>query len=99
MIGHENTNVPVKHFPGNKPSTTILLNEVSPESLGFLIATFEHRVLCEAALLNINPFDQFGVELGKQLCNELLPLLENKSESTTLDSSTSGLLKVIAERG
>jgi Glucose-6-phosphate isomerase len=60
-----------RHYPGNRPSTTILLDQVNPRSLGALIAFFEHRVFANAVLLGINPFDQFGVELGKEMAKGL----------------------------
>jgi len=78
-------------FPGNRPSTTLLLDELTPRSLGSLIALFEHRVFVSGALWRINSFDQWGVELGKALCNELLPRLAS-GDTTGLDGSTAGLL-------
>lgn len=78
-------------FPGNRPSTTLLLDELTPRSLGALIALFEHRVFVSGALWRINSFDQWGVELGKALCNELLPRLAT-GDTTGLDGSTAGLL-------
>jgi glucose-6-phosphate isomerase len=78
-------------FPGNRPSTTLLLDELTPRSLGALIALFEHRVFVSGALWRINSFDQWGVELGKALCNELLPRLAS-GDTTGLDGSTAGLL-------
>ncbi|OWR01427.1 glucose-6-phosphate isomerase [Sphingopyxis witflariensis] len=60
-----------RNYPGNRPSTTILLNQVTPRSLGALIAFYEHRVFASAVLLGINPFDQFGVELGKEMAKGL----------------------------
>ena len=98
MIG-EQSNTPEKYFSGNRPSTTILLKEINPKTLGYLVATYEHRVLCEAALLNLNPFDQFGVELGKKLCNDLLPLISNNSQPFDLDSSTVGLIQYLHSNG
>ena len=62
-------------FPGNRPSTTLLLDQLTPHRLGALIALYEHRVFTSGALWGINSFDQWGVELGKALCNELLPRL------------------------
>ncbi len=98
MIG-ENSSFPEKKFSGNRPSTTLLLKKITPQSLGYLVASYEHRVLCEAALLNINPFDQFGVELGKKLCNELLPVIKKESNSMELDSSTEGLIQYVHRHG
>ena len=83
-------------FPGNRPSTTLLLDRITPRSLGALIALYEHRVFTSGALWGINSFDQWGVELGKSLSNRLLPLLQVQGsagpEAAALDSSTAGLL-------
>ncbi|MBV8504096.1 MAG: glucose-6-phosphate isomerase [Paucibacter sp.] len=81
-----------RSFPGNRPSTTLVLEELSPESLGALIALYEHRVFVTGALWGINSYDQWGVELGKALCNSLLPRLET-GDTKGLDASTAGLLK------
>lgn len=80
-----------RSFPGNRPSTTLLIERLTPESLGALIALYEHRVFVTGALWNINSFDQWGVELGKALCTDLLPRLES-GKVDTLDSSTAGLI-------
>jgi len=79
-------------FPGNRPSTTLVLDQLTPESLGALIALYEHRVFVSGALWGINSFDQWGVELGKALCNDLLPRLSS-GDTEGLDASTAGLLK------
>jgi glucose-6-phosphate isomerase len=79
-------------FPGNRPSTTLLLEALTPRSLGALIALYEHRVFVSGALWGINSFDQWGVELGKALCNALLPRLDS-GDVTGLDGSTAGLLQ------
>ncbi|MCW7539041.1 glucose-6-phosphate isomerase [Aquabacterium sp. A7-Y] len=79
-------------FPGNRPSTTLLLDELTPWSLGALIALYEHRVFTSGALWGINSFDQWGVELGKALCNDLLPRLAS-GDTSGLDGSTAGLLQ------
>jgi glucose-6-phosphate isomerase len=78
-------------FPGNRPSTTLLLDELTPRSLGALIAMYEHRVFTAGALWGINSFDQWGVELGKALCNDLLPRLAT-GDASGLDASTAGLM-------
>ena len=78
-------------FPGNRPSTTLLLEQLTPRALGALIALYEHRVFTSGALWRINSFDQWGVELGKALCNDLLPRLAN-GDVRGLDASTAGLL-------
>ena len=79
-------------FPGNRPSTTLLLERLTPRSLGALIALYEHRVFTSGAVWGINSFDQWGVELGKALCNDLLPRLES-GDTEDLDGSTAGLLR------
>ncbi|MEQ1683313.1 MAG: glucose-6-phosphate isomerase [Burkholderiaceae bacterium] len=78
-------------FPGNRPSTTFVLDQLTPRSLGALIALYEHRVFTSGALWGINSFDQWGVELGKALCNDLLPRLAT-GDVAGLDASTSGLM-------
>jgi glucose-6-phosphate isomerase len=79
-------------FPGNRPSTTLLLERLDPRSLGALIALYEHRVFTSGALWRINSFDQWGVELGKALANDLLPRLAS-GDASGLDGSTAGLLR------
>ena len=79
-------------FPGNRPSTTFVLDELTPRSLGALVALYEHRVFTSGAVWGINSFDQWGVELGKALCNDLLPRLASGNASG-LDASTAGLLR------
>jgi glucose-6-phosphate isomerase len=78
-------------FPGNRPSTTLLLDMLTPRSLGALIALYEHRVFVSGALWGINSFDQWGVELGKALCSDLLPRLATGNVKN-LDASTAGLI-------
>ncbi len=78
-------------FPGNRPSTTFVLDALTPRSLGALIAMYEHRVFTSGAVWGINSFDQWGVELGKALCNDLLPRLAS-GNAAGLDGSTAGLL-------
>ena len=80
-----------RSFPGNRPSTTLVLDALTPRSLGALIALYEHRVFVSGALWGINSFDQWGVELGKALCNQLLPRLAS-GDTTGLDGSTAALL-------
>jgi glucose-6-phosphate isomerase len=80
-----------RSFPGNRPSTTLLLESLNPRSLGALIALYEHRVFTSGALWGINSFDQWGVELGKALCNQLLPRFQS-GDTAGLDASTAGLL-------
>jgi glucose-6-phosphate isomerase len=79
-------------FPGNRPSTTLLLDQLTPASLGALIAMYEHRVFTSGALWGINSYDQWGVELGKALASDLLPRLAS-GYADGLDASTAGLLR------
>ncbi|MEQ9876378.1 glucose-6-phosphate isomerase [Pectobacterium aroidearum] len=83
---------PFKVFEGNRPTNSILLREITPYSLGALIALYEHKIFTQGAILNIFTFDQWGVELGKQLANRILPELENDSTINSHDSSTNGLI-------
>ena len=84
--------LPHKVFPGNKPTNTILFDKLDPHTLGMLIALYEHKVLVQSAVWNINPFDQWGVELGKQLAGKILPELRIKGlvSSTFVPSPASG---------
>ncbi|MEJ8813104.1 glucose-6-phosphate isomerase [Variovorax ureilyticus] len=79
-------------FPGNRPSTTLMLDRLTPRSLGALVAMYEHRVFTSGALWGINSFDQWGVELGKALCNDLLPRIAS-SNTQGLDASTAGMMR------
>ena len=83
---------PFKVFEGNRPTNSILLREITPYSLGALIALYEHKIFTQGAMLNIYTFDQWGVELGKQLANRILPELENDQPVSSHDSSTNGLI-------
>jgi glucose-6-phosphate isomerase len=87
---------PHKVFPGNRPSTTIMYRKLGPRTLGMLLAMYEHRVFTMGAVWNINSFDQWGVELGKELANGLLPVIEGKASSEGHDSSTRGLAAHLA---
>ncbi|MCF8199921.1 MAG: glucose-6-phosphate isomerase [Sulfuritalea sp.] len=83
---------PYRSFPGNQPSTTLLLPRLDPFNLGALLALYEHKVFVESIIWDINPFDQWGVEYGKQLANRLLPVIEGSDNGEHLDSSTAGLV-------
>ncbi|MEY1164310.1 glucose-6-phosphate isomerase [Providencia manganoxydans] len=83
---------PYKVFEGNRPTNSILLKEITPYSLGALIAMYEHKIFTQGAILNIFTFDQWGVELGKQLASRILPELESRDEVSSHDSSTNGLI-------
>ncbi|MDI9803091.1 glucose-6-phosphate isomerase [Citrobacter koseri] len=84
--------VPFKVFEGNRPTNSILLREITPFSLGALIALYEHKIFTQGAILNIFTFDQWGVELGKQLANRILPELGDDKAISSHDSSTNGLI-------
>ncbi|EMT6385196.1 glucose-6-phosphate isomerase [Providencia rettgeri] len=83
---------PYKVFEGNRPTNSILLKSITPYSLGALIAMYEHKIFTQGAILNIFTFDQWGVELGKQLASRILPELENSDTVSSHDSSTNGLI-------
>ncbi|WP_019645013.1 glucose-6-phosphate isomerase [Novispirillum itersonii] len=84
--------LPHKQFPGDRPSTSILLPKLTPFMLGALIALYEHRVFVQGVIWGINSFDQWGVELGKQLAKQILPELECETVIASHDSSTNGLI-------
>jgi len=89
---------PHKSCAGNRPSITIIQDKLTPFALGRLIALYEHRVFVEGVVMNINSFDQWGVELGKDLANDLLPKLMGDAETSVDDASTNGLLAFIKQR-
>lgn len=83
-----------KQYSGNQPSTTILLEALTPKTLGMLIALYEHKVFVQSVIWDINPFDQWGVEKGKEIANQLLPFLNGKDvDFDTVDASTQGLME------
>jgi len=84
--------LPHKVFPGNRPTTSILFKKLDPKTLGALIALYEHKVFVQSVIWNINPFDQWGVELGKQLAGKILTELEQDTTVTSHDASTNGLI-------
>lgn len=88
---------PHKIIPGNKPSNTLLLEKLTPKSLGSLIALYEHKIFTQGIIWNINSFDQWGVELGKKLSNKILQKMKTKHERSkgNEDSSTAGLIQKI----
>ncbi len=84
---------PHKVFPGDRPSSTLLYRRLDPRTLGRLVALYEHKIFVQSVLWDINPFDQWGVELGKELCGRLAPLVRDRQASTDgLDASTAGLI-------
>jgi glucose-6-phosphate isomerase len=89
--------LPHKVFPGNRPSNTLLFPKLTPEMLGQLVALYEHKVFVQGTVWNINSFDQWGVELGKQLAKAILPDLLTNDEIGLHDCSTTNLIKLIRE--
>jgi len=83
---------PYKVFEGNKPTNSFLLKEINPFNLGALIALYEHKIFIQGVIWNVFSFDQWGVELGKQLANKVLPELENNDTISSHDASTNGLI-------
>ena len=84
--------VPFKVFQGNKPTNSLLVKKIDPATLGFLIVAYEHKIFTQGVLWNIFSFDQWGVELGKQLANKILPELTSDEMVITHDGSTNGLI-------
>lgn len=88
------TLLPFKVFEGNRPTNSILVKKITPYSLGQLIALYEHKIFVQGVIWNIYSFDQWGVELGKQLANKILPELQDDEKVQSHDSSTNGLINV-----
>lgn len=88
---------PHKVFPGNRPSNTLFYPKLTPEMLGSLVALYEHKVFVQGVIWNINSFDQWGVELGKQLAKALLPKVQGDASEEGHDSSTQGLVRYYRE--
>ncbi|HMC86807.1 MAG TPA: hypothetical protein VKI61_14865 [Chitinophagaceae bacterium] len=84
--------LPHKVFEGNRPTNSFLVKEITPFTLGQLIALYEHKIFVQGVIWNIFSFDQWGVELGKQLAGKILPELENDSDISSHDTSTNGLI-------
>ncbi|WP_373019033.1 glucose-6-phosphate isomerase [Thiomicrorhabdus sp.] len=89
----EQFNTPFKHYPGNQPSNTILLKTISPKTLGMLVALYEHKTFVESVIWEINPFDQWGVELGKLIAKEAHAAIKDVTRIDGFDSSTQNLIK------
>ena len=87
---------PAKTFSGNRPTSTFLYTSLTPRMLGRLIALYEHKVFTMGVVWNIDSFDQWGVELGKELAGRLVPIVSDKTAATDkLDSSTAGLIEAM----
>ena len=87
LMAGKPSNDPARAYPGDRPSVTILVDDLDPATLGALIAFHEHRTFANAVLMGINPFDQFGVELGKQIAKTI------EAGGAQFDASTAGLLE------
>jgi glucose-6-phosphate isomerase len=86
-----------KTFTGNRPTNTFFYQKLDPETLGALLALYEHKIFVQGVVWHINSFDQMGVELGKQLASAILPELKGKTPAAGHDSSTSGLIRYYRE--
>lgn len=89
--------LPFKVFAGNKPTNSFLIKQITPHTLGMMIAFYEHKIFVQGVIWNIFSFDQWGVELGKQLANSILPQLLNNEIIATHDSSTNNLINKFKE--
>ncbi|MEZ8141493.1 glucose-6-phosphate isomerase [Enterovibrio sp. FF113] len=89
--------VPFKVFEGNRPTNSILVKQITPRTLGALIAMYEHKIFAQGVIWNIFSFDQWGVELGKQLANQILPELADQQNVASHDSSTNGLINTFKQ--
>ena len=87
--------VPQKTFEGNRPTSSILFKKLTPKTLGQIIAMYEHKIFTQGIIWNINSFDQWGVEYGKQIAKQVLPKLSEKTPTDNFDSSTNGLINYI----
>ena len=90
--------LPFKVFPGNRPTSTFLFDTLDPKTLGSIIAFYEHKIFVQGVIWNLNSFDQWGVELGKQMAKSILNELNDADQITNHDSSTNGLINYYKER-
>lgn len=95
MLGRDNADEPHRHFGGNRPSNSLVIDSLTPTSLGMLLALYEHKVFVQGAVWGINSFDQYGVELGKVLAKDIIDDLHAGTASPLHDSSTAGLIRAI----
>ena len=89
--------LPYKVFAGNRPTNSFLVKKITPFTLGQLIALYEHKIFVQGIIWNIFSFDQWGVELGKQLANKILPELKDDERISSHDSSTNSLINIFKE--
>jgi len=93
MTGKEHEN-PFRVFEGNRPTNSFLIKKITPYTLGQMIALYEHKIFVQGIIWNIYSFDQWGVELGKELANKILPELQTEAVINSHDSSTNGLINI-----
>ena len=98
MDGQENTKEPHKNFPGNRPSSTLILDRLDAHHMGLLLALYEHKTFVQGVIWGINSFDQWGVELGKNIAENIAQTLENNNKIENSDSSTGGLLAYLDQK-
>jgi glucose-6-phosphate isomerase len=89
--------LPHKIFKGNRPTNSILLKKITPRTFGSVVAMYEHKIFVQGVIWNIFSFDQWGVELGKELARKILSEMKDEKEVTIHDSSTKGLIHVYKE--
>lgn len=99
QLGMDEVNVerltPHRTFPGNRPSNLLMFDKLTPRNLGSIIALYEHKIYVQGVLWGINSFDQWGVELGKQLAGDILPQLHGDGSLQSHDGSTAGLIRYV----
>ena len=98
MEGEQNNNEPYLEFPGNRPSTSIFYDKLTPKILGALLAMYEHRTFVQGIIWEINSFDQWGVELGKRLAKKIKDSLDAEETDPEMDASTKNLITLYKER-
>ena len=98
MNGKPDSNAPHAAVPGNRPSTSILLEELDAKHLGMLLALYEHKVFVQSVIWDLNAFDQWGVALGKQVADRILPTLTASEPATAFDASTNGLINYYRQK-
>ena len=98
MAGQNNAEEPHRHFAGNRPSSTILLDRLDAYHMGMLLALYEHKVFVQGVIWNINSFDQWGVELGKKLAGPITKALDHGDVPEGADGSTAGLIDIISQK-
>lgn len=99
LANGQSSDDPHKRYPGNRPSTVILIDELTPYALGLLLALYEHSVFVQSKIWGINAFDQWGVELGKQIANTILPYVEkSRTDTESLDAVTQELLRQMSAK-